>query len=607
MDNFEGTLLVPPDRGQILGRAVWKPRYVIVGRRPTTFPREHQSSPSYSGLMSASRIVNSSSKSSPKALMDEPSIAIFKSKDETEPIQQWPISCVVDCQVQMLAKRKQSHVLPTLVITLSDKERKRRSSRAGSLLPANKDSSSTSLWFRSTPEEPYPTLQDWARYIMSRKRPMSPDESPITPTSSVTFSPRQRDASDYFPRPGSGPANRSLHHKSSNATYSSGAKERPTTFSSESPSLRSKRSDLSSPSSNFPGSHQVNFGVPSQYYTTVLPTDLPSPVTTTGDYHRDFIEGWTSAQGRTSTMSSPVQGRDSISYHAHKTSLTSSSSPPMPRETILDRAFQMRSMSASEQILPGEEKLSSVARFDALMRDMDEKRKQREAAERSENLAMRSAFEADDSSNTDDSEDTDSDDGNFAPREGQYQPPLVAPSTHRTIGELPSSSRPGMSRQNLSFHAKATPNSVLQESIHRPQSANEKNRRGSQRAQSTQFLTSPSGAELAAAASGKLPEDALMRLSGDHRQSISSAKRLSFTEFTKRLSSTSSLLLVQTNASGGSSRRSSEIDTNQASVPRTNLKAHYQGPGPRERNRIRDDQEKRCSWRGGIGVEGGFF
>jgi hypothetical protein len=35
MDNLEGMLMVPPERGQILGRAVWKLRYVVVGRRNT--------------------------------------------------------------------------------------------------------------------------------------------------------------------------------------------------------------------------------------------------------------------------------------------------------------------------------------------------------------------------------------------------------------------------------------------------------------------------------------------------------------------------------------------------------------------------------------------
>jgi hypothetical protein len=58
-----------------------------------------------------------------------------------------------------------------------------------------------------------------------------------------------------------------------------------------------------------------------------------------------------------------------------------SSSPPGPRETILDRAFQMRCIPGSDREVPGEEKLSSLARFDALMREADEKRKKREMEE----------------------------------------------------------------------------------------------------------------------------------------------------------------------------------------------------------------------------------
>lgn len=505
----------------------------------------------------------------------------------------------------MLAQRKQGPVLPTLVITITDKERKRRSSRAGSLIPtsnSNKETGTTALWFRTPPGDQLPSLQDWARFIMSKKVPMSPIDSPLTPTSIGNFSPRPRDVADYFPRPGSVPAPRSLHHKSSNATYSTG-KERPLTLSSESPSLRSKRSDISTPSSNFP-IYQTLYTIPGQHYTTVLPTDLPSPINTTGGYRGDFIEGWTAAQGRSSTMSSP-HGRDSISSHAHQLSITDSSSPPAPRETILDRAFQMRYTAEPKSKVPGEEKLSSVARFDALMREADKKRRQREAAQRAEELAIRSTFEADDSSEYEDGDDTDTDDDNFAPKD-QIQPPLIPPSAQRALqyitgrtepAQSSTSPRPSISRNNLSFHAGSSSTATLtREPPNRPHTAHGKSR-SSQRAQSTQCLPS-------ASIIGRLPEELPRRPSGDLRQSSSSNKRLSFTEFTKRLSSTSSLLLVQTNASGASSRRDSEVDS---SNPRNTLKPPGSGPAPRDRDRIRDEQDKRCSWRGGVAVEGGFF
>lgn len=531
-----------------------------------------------------------------------------------EPYQQWPLSAVTDCQIQMLAKRKQGPVLPTLVITMVDKERKRRSSRAG-FMPTSKDNTAPALWFRSSPEDPFPTLQDWARFISSKRGVMSPDEgSPITSTSS-SFSPRPRDPKEYLPRPGSGSnANRSLHHKASTATYSTDARERPSTFSSESPSLRSKRSDVSSPSSNYLA-QQYAYTVPGQHYTTVLPTDLPSPVNTTGDHQGERSLG---GLGRDSTVSSPRHGRESLGSHTQQILGVESSSPPGPRETILDRAFQMRYLQGAENGVPGEEKLSSVARFDALMREADEKRKQKAAASRAENMALRSAFEADDSSEFEDDlsdDDTDSDDGNFSEQGDESGPPFIQPNAHRALQYItgrqapvqsPMSPRPGITRNPLSFHADAAP-TLVQTPPARPHTAHEKMRRDmSQRSQSIQYLPSSFSIDMGASpVPGKVSEETTPR------QSSSSTKRLSFTEFTKRLSSTSSLLLVQTNASGGSSHRSSEIDVDTMANNRTSLRptAPPQQPsGGRDRNR--DEQDKRCSWRGSVGVvgsEGGFF
>lgn len=440
---------------------------------------------------------------------------------------------------------------------------------------------------------------------------MNDEDSPITPTSAVNFSPRSKDASDYFARPGSGPADQSLHHKSSNATYSTAARERPVTFSSHSPSLRSRRSDISSPSSTA-ATQTSNYPIPGQHYTTVLPTDLPSPVNTTGDFHGDRVEGWVATKARSSTLSSPIYPRESLAARAQHPGLVNSSSPPGPRETLLDRAFQMRYTSAAARKVPGEEKLSSVARFDALMREADEKRKQKEAVERAEQLAMRSAFEDDDSSEPDNSsetDDTDSDVGHMSSK-GDHEDmiPHSAQRALQYIASRPGQSRPSINRNNLSFHAHSATTSLTREPPARPHTAHEKSRRDmTQRAQSTHYLPSLPSTELAAAA-GKIPEDSSFRPSGDPVQSNSSNKRLSFTEFTKRLSSTSSLLLVQTNASGNSSQRNSEIEYSTA--PRTSLRPPGSGPVPRDRDRLRDESEKRCSWRGGVGVaggEGGFF
>ncbi|KAJ4249512.1 hypothetical protein NW762_012369 [Fusarium torreyae] len=440
MDNLEGMLMVPPERGQILGRAVWKLRHVVVGRRKV--------GPSLSQLISNGR--NNSlggSRSFPKLPTEEACLFIYKHKEDTEPIQQWPVNSITDCQVQQITHRKQGPVLPTLVISIADKEKKRRSSRAAGLISSSKEASATTLWFRTPSDDHHLSLHEWARNILSRKSPMSPmsPESPMSPQFSNPFSnpfaSMSRDPSDYFSRPTSGNRSgrsdpRSLQHKSSATTQSTATRDRPLTFSSESPSLRSKRSDVSSPSSNNFPIQQMNFPIPGQHYTTVLPTDLPSPVNTTGDYQGEFIEGWTSAQGRSSTMSSPIRARSSIGSQPPHPSMVAidSSSPPGPRETILDRAFQMRCIPGSEREVPGEEKLSSLARFDALMREADDKRKQREEAERVQQMAMRSAFEASDSSSQD--EDSDSDDldedayGGVPDRRG---PALIPPTAQRAL------------------------------------------------------------------------------------------------------------------------------------------------------------------------------
>lgn len=547
-------------------------------------------------------------------------------QEDTEPSQQWAISSIADCQVQMVAHRKQGPVLPTLVVSLSDKERKRRSSRAAGLISSSKESSTTSLWFRTPPDDHHPSLHDWARFILSKKTPLSP-ESPMSPQFTNPFAPRSRDTSDYFSRPTSGnqpgrPETRPLHHKSSANTHSTGnvPRERPLTFSSESPSLRSKRSDVSSPSSsNYPLQHAA-YPIPGQHYTTVLPTDLPSPINTSADYPGEFIEGWTSAQGRSSTMSSPIRGRDSISSQTPQPSITATdaSSPPAPRETILDRAFQMRCIPGSEREVPGEEHLSSLARFEALMRDADEKRRQREAAERAEQLALRSTFDASDSSDEDDDGDSDDLDedayGHIPERRGG--PALIPPTTQRALRfiagrhepEQPQSSvRPPVSRVAVNNMQADVASTSSPTSPVRPHTAHAKSRpNANQRTQSTpQLVAAMAKLEVS---SGRIPEDAPVRANADKRLSTSSTKRLSFTEFTKRLSSTSSLLLVQTNASGGSSRGSSEVDVQPSSVPRGTLNPRGTGPPPRDRDR--DEADRRCGWRNSVGVighEGGFL
>ncbi|KAK3944123.1 hypothetical protein QBC46DRAFT_252839 [Diplogelasinospora grovesii] len=692
---MEGTLSVPPDRGTIIGRALWKTRYVVVGGAQREQPPQTASN---KGLQ-ASR------GSTPKGLLKAPPdaiyLSIYKSKASTaylfedyEPIQQHAIGTITECQVQMIAHRKQGPILPTLVINIvpdpaTDKLRKRRSSRTAGLT-ATKETSPTTLWFRSADEQ-Y-TLQEWAHFIQRLISPNMPDRSPISPMTPASptfinpFASRGREPSDMQQRPSSGnPSSRATtQRKNSNQAYAS--RDRPLTYS-ESPSLHSKRSDLSSHASSMHPSH-MGF----QNYTTMHPTDLPSPAVTIGEYQGEFIEGWTSAQGRSSTLSSPVRGRDSIGSQIPPSvqSGMPSSSPPGPRETILDRAFQMRCIPGSDREVPGEEKLSSLARFDALMREVDERRKKREmeegrargtaagmtgaaaaAAAAAELGGLKSAWDMDDDSDSDDEQglddvEEDSDeyagelDGDPEDRFRAQIPPTAQralefiASRHESAGHHPPPSRSQGARSPLSYNHEALMALSNSGSSHlRPQTGYSNSRRRPANPQRTHSQPSLAGiissststayaqpsnmspADVHASfsskpsAGGSVAGPTAAAVSGpprghEKRLSTSSIKRLSITEFTKRLSSsTSSLLLVQTNNSGSSSRGSnSDMDGQQQQLqqqPYHHLHPRAAPPPPHQRQQPqqqatnegdRDSWEKRCGWRGSVGVfgsEGGFL
>ncbi|KAF9874866.1 hypothetical protein CkaCkLH20_07560 [Colletotrichum karsti] len=614
----------------------YQPRYVVVGGR--NVHREGVTSPTFSPTSSTGRTNGAAPpKIQPRPIaIDDYHITIFKSKvrinttefsgqnlslsnlqDDWEPSYQYPVSSVIDCQVQMLAHRKQGPVLPTLVITINDKEKKRRSSRAAGLM-SSKESSATTLWFRTPPDDHHISLHEWARFIISRKLPMSPEESPASPSFTNPFSPQQRsrDASDYFPRPPSGNPNpnprTTLHHKPSTQTYSS--RERPVTFSSDSPSLRSKRSDVSSPTSmHHPAG--MGFAMPDpNKYTTVLPSDIPSPITTMSDYQQsEFIEGWTAAQGRSSTVSSPIRGRGSVSSGGPQPFPgADSSSPPAPRETILDRAFQLRCIPGSEREVPGEEKLTSLARFDALMREADAKRRQQVKAAEAERAAMQSAFDMDEDSSEEDQDSDDDEDGE--PDEYAHETDvngnrhtLIAPNAQRALEYLSNRPENPLSPRSPVMRSSPANFSVPLQAPTRPHTAHSRMRPST--TSRTYSQPQPIGQErldVPTSSTGKISEESLSRANGEKRTSGSSAKRLSFTEFTKRLSSTSSLLLVQTNTSGGSSCGSSEFDPSPSQVPKGTLNAR--GVPPRPRDLEREEHERRCGWRNSVGfAEGGLI
>lgn len=563
-----------------------------------------QTNLSITQVLSTSRIKETRGqvfKAAQRPLPDGVYLSIYKSKDDWEAVQQHSISSITDCAVQMFALRKQGPVLPTLVIQISpdpttDKLRKRRSSRTAGLT-TTKDSGPTTLYFRASDDSH--TLNDWARYLLSLIQPSMPDRqpmsplTPVSPTFSNPFTMVPRD--EYGPRPSSGKDSVRPPVFHSQSHQSRPSRDRPITYSSESPSLRSRTSDLSSHANSI-NAVGMGYMVHNQHYTTVLPNDLPSPATTVGDYQGEYMLGWTSAQGRSSTLSSPVKGRGSVSSQAQSQSshqaTPMSSSPPAPRETILDRAFQMRYIPGSDREVPGEEKLSSLARFDALMREAEGRRQKSAQHVSYPPPAMVSAWEEDDDSDEKDDmndapDDDDSSDGGVFEDNVTADPTRYGPPAQHTFHSLSNrhSTMSHSSSREMDHGALAL----------RPQTSHSKRPTMSLRTASQPQIPI-STLDLSVSPVDETPS----RPHGEKRHSTSSVKRLSFSEFTKRLSSTSSLLLVQTNVSTGSSRGSTELECKQT-TPRN---------GPSMMPRSPRDQEK-CTWRGSVGVfgagEGGFL
>lgn len=591
-------------------------------------------------------------------------------QDDREPISQYAANTIAQCQVQMVAHRKQGPVLPTLIITIApdpatDKLRKRRSSRAAGLVASSKESGPLTLWFRAEEiNREGQSLHDWARAIQATIQPNMPEITPMSPMSPASnsfnspFAQRQpRDASEFYQnRPPSAPKS-TLQHKSSTATGSS--RERPLTFS-DTPSLRSRRSDISS---------LAGINVPPlapHTYASVMPSDLPSPATTAGGHYGGFIEGWTTAQGRSSTLSSPVRNvRDSMGSMPpfSPPATIESGSPPAPRETILDRAFQLHCIPGSDQQVPGEEKLSSLARFEALMQQADEQRKDRSQRPQTmirrpasppasppnslQQPGLRSAWDLDDSSDDDsqgsDSDSTHGDSGYGREEDVEEDQASMRAQSRRTLGYV-SGRRTPQSQSPRGTMGPRSPIAFNPETLMALNSGSNLGRGSSnrpvyaQRSYSQTQITGLSGLNLSVSqqpldvspgrssvtsrrtsiqesVGGLNPAAALYRTStiaeGQKRQSVASntSKRLSFTEFTRRLSSTGSLLL------NGSP--SGETEAQPAGASRSAMQPR--GPPPllnspkteRERAADRNAHDQMCSsWRNGVtvlGGEGGFL
>ncbi|KAI0471924.1 hypothetical protein GGR56DRAFT_98209 [Xylariaceae sp. FL0804] len=612
---MEGTLLVPPERGTIIGRAVWKTRYVVIGPLPQK--DANSTNISLSQVLSTARSIKDVGSWREKPQQRVPTDAIFlsvyKSKDDWEAIHQYSIASITECQVQQVAHRKQGHVLPTLSIQFSpdpttEKLRKRRSSRATGL-SASKDSGPITLWFRLAEDSQY-RLSDWAHYLHSLTRseglsrqPLSP-VSPISPLSPIFVNPfgvaQGSEANEISST--SSAKDRILSKLQSKPSNRAQTPSHHATHSSESPSLRSRKSDISSHASLM---NPTTMGLIPQHYTAVHPSDLPSPALTMGEYQDQFIEGWTSAQGRSSTLSSPARGRASTaSSYAPGQANIDTSSPPAPRETILDRAFQLRYIPGADREVPGEENLSSLARFEALMQEVEDRRKPSvgeatlAAAATISKKPLRSTWEEDDESDDDefgaevedDEEDSDEDAYNHG-----FDPDGIRSPASRALEFITNrpDSRSHWSSVSRMSHYSDSGGLTGGPSILRPHTAHSRLRPSTQRTSSQPNIISPSFAS-AAPSTSRIVEEGAVRRAHEKRHSTSDVKHLNVNDFAKRLSSSSSLLLVQSNVSTASSRGSSDFDP--SVTPRGTLSpARAKSP---------EQRDERCRWRGSVGVFG---
>ncbi|TVY31492.1 hypothetical protein LSUB1_G008839 [Lachnellula subtilissima] len=619
---MEGMMTIPPERGTLIGRAMWKPRYVVFG---TGAPLKAQidalaestgkSSSGRKGLKSTSSkpslvdVIPQAQESQEQTLY----ISIYKAKGDWEYLAQHPITSFKSCEIRNIQHRKQGASLPTLMIefkpdSTSEKQRKRRSSRTGGLT-SSKDPWANILLFRTIQEERY-NIYDWQAAVKPNLTPDAPDDSPLTPSSpsySFTNPFSSRETKSQTSSTGRPDYQRTASSQNNTNTYPHAQRS---AMISPSPSLRSRRSDLSSQASSLhpPMGFSHN---QIQNYNPTLPSDLPSPASTSG-YDSQFIEGWTSAQGRSSALSSHTRGSNSIASAVAPIAPPIGSTPPGPRETILDRAFQLKYIPGGDRAQDREEdKISSIARFEALMREADERKKHRT---KEESAGPTSKWDLDEESegSDDDLNDEDDETNGLEMSNNDIAMPTPAqraldyisgrrtpiPSSNRPISPAPRSPPiPFLNSQAMSAFHGPPPSSG---GGLRPRAGTTSSRNNTSRPsslalppRSVSSITIPSlkdanssGSNLKTSSSDK-----------EKRSSSTSVKRLSFQEFAKRLSSTSSLLLVQTNASSSSGRDGSRRTSSEY------------GPDNEDRS-DKDGQDKRCGWRGSVGVfggEGGFL
>jgi hypothetical protein len=298
----------------------------------------------------------------------------------------------------------------------------------------------------------------------------------------------------------------------------------------------------------------------------------------------------------------------------------------------------MRYIPGSERVPEkDDEKISSIARFEALMREADERKQAKLASQSSKDAKdwdLDEESEESDAGEVEEGEDDEAEGLEMSDHEIAIPTPAQRaldyisgrkppPQTNQALSPARSPPIPFLNPQAMSaFHGHSSPYGGL-----RPRTGTTSSRNGSSRPNSIALPSrSISTTAVPNLRDANVSNNTLQAVTDprEKRRSSTSVKRLSFTEFAKRLSSTSSLLLVQTNASSSSGRDGSRRGSSEYGVEETGERERLGirgggGPGMMgmglglglegrsERDRERD---KRCGWRNSVGVfgsEGGFL
>ncbi|KAI9885481.1 MAG: hypothetical protein M1823_002710 [Watsoniomyces obsoletus] len=339
---MEGLLLVPPDKAAILSRSMWKTRFVTLGTSPP--PSSTDGTPSRSAstlrLNSSLRNLKFGSWNASQASVDEVAsgaatwISVYKHKGDHDPLTSYPLSSILSCSIQDYAYRKTSSAQPTLIVTVHHGEPKktkhaRRLSQTGSLTK----SQLSTLLFRTVPSAPY-SIQDWHQTLQEHLQASLKSSRLDSSNNLSTSDSKNSRPSSSTMRPGL---------PQSQASYTSRASSHP----GSALSIRTTHTAVSSPKSNSPQN----------------PT-------------QPGIDSSSSPHSERFHSASPLRP---VSPAAAGGGGGPSPSPPPPaptvsRETILDRAFKMNCIPGATPPPAGETPMNSIARFEALMQDIEARR-----------------------------------------------------------------------------------------------------------------------------------------------------------------------------------------------------------------------------------------